>query len=175
MIIMLKIEQLALIVNTYNRNQLMKIGIISDTHSIRAGGYEIPDWVREAFLKSDLIIHAGDVETPEVLEALKEIAPVYAVRGNCDSYDLKTPSYISVNIGIGLLTAAHKPATARDALEANTKVLVYGHTHISTISEENGLLVINPGSPAFPRGGLPASVAVLIVEKGKLFPRIIHR
>ncbi|MDD3000770.1 MAG: metallophosphoesterase family protein [Candidatus Riflebacteria bacterium] len=153
----------------------MKIGIISDTHSIRAGGYEIPEWVREAFQDTDLIIHAGDVESPEVLEALKEIAPVYAVRGNCDSYYLKTPTHISVNIGVGLLTVAHKPATARDAVEPDTKVLVYGHTHISTISEEDGLLVINPGSPTFPRGGLPASVAVLIIEKGQLFPQIISR
>lgn len=152
----------------------MKIGIISDTHSYRSGsGYQMPQWVANAFAGANLIIHCGDVETKGVLDALAKIAPVYAVRGNCDPASLDTPQSISVDIGCGLLTAAHKANHAHLALQPNSRVMAYGHTHIQTISEENGLLIINPGSPNFPRGGMPPSVAVLRIEKGQIFPQII--
>ncbi|PKL45814.1 MAG: YfcE family phosphodiesterase [Candidatus Riflebacteria bacterium HGW-Riflebacteria-1] len=142
----------------------MKIGIISDTHITHPAACTIPDWVCEAFAGVSIIVHAGDVEHPEYLEALKSIAPVYAVRGNCDHNALSTPESLSLEIGCGLLTAAHRASVARQALSKQSRVMVYGHTHISVISDEGGLLVINPGSPNHPRGGLPASVAVLEVN-----------
>lgn len=173
---MLKIEQNFSIVN-YKQEVTMKIGIISDTHCWEYT-YIIPDWIKKAFKDVDMIVHAGDVETPSVLNSLQNIAPVYAVRGNCDSSGLNTPDSISLDIGCGKLTAAHKPAQAHyEALSSpNTRVIVFGHTHIATISEENGILLINPGSPSHPRGGLPPSVAILEVNnRGELFPQIITK
>ncbi|NCB40580.1 MAG: metallophosphoesterase [Erysipelotrichia bacterium] len=141
----------------------MKIGIISDTHVVNPHNCIVPEWVRQAFSGVDMIVHAGDVERPEFLGELATIAPVYAVRGNCDTGSFDVPTTLSVEIGCGLLTVAHRAGTARAALSERSRVLVYGHTHISLINQENSLLVINPGSPTLPRAGLPASVAVLSV------------
>ena len=153
----------------------MKIGIVSDTHFDHSAKIEIPGWVRKAFCGVDMIVHAGDVESGAALEAFKEIAPVYAVRGNCD-FDLsENPEAMSVEIGCGLLTVAHRAGRARAAIEPRSKVLVYGHTHIALINQEGTLLVINPGSPTMPRGGLPPSVAVLTVEGNKIRAELRHR
>ena len=139
----------------------MKIGLISDTHQFNPDRCEIPDWIKTAFNGVEMIIHAGDVEHTAYLTNLERIAPVYAVRGHCDSYELRTPVSRSIDIGCGLLTVAHRPNDAQRAVTERTKVVVYGHTHISTVSQEEDILVINPGSPTLPRGGLPPSVAVL--------------
>lgn len=156
----------------------MKIGIISDTHSWDYTHYEVPDWIKRAFEGADMIIHAGDVETPAVLHSLGNIATVYAVRGNCDPSGLDTPKSISIDIGCGKLVAAHRPTQAQyeSMSEPETRVVVCGHTHISTISDEDGIMIINPGSPSHPRGGMPPSVAVLeISEKGELYAQIITK
>lgn len=150
----------------------MKIGIISDTHITNPAACEIPGWISEAFTGVSMIIHAGDVEHPKYLQALKDIAPVYAVRGNCDHGAFSTPESISIEIGCGLLTAAHRAPTARQALTSQSRVMVYGHTHISLIHDEGELLVINPGSPTLPRGGLPASVAILEVRGDELYAEL---
>jgi len=153
----------------------MIIGIISDTHCVNPSSCTVPEWVCEAFDKADMIIHAGDVERPEMLTALSEIAPVYAVRGNCDTFDYDMPQTRSVEIGGGLLTVAHRADMARNALLPESRVMVYGHTHISVINQEPDLLVINPGSPVLPRGGLPASVAVLKISGNKLHAELITK
>ena len=150
---------------------VMKIGIISDTHATNPAACSVPAWIVEAFADVNLIVHAGDVERPEYLQALKNIAPVCAVRGNCDRA-ISTPESISVEIGCGLLTAAHRAPVARQALSSQSRVMVYGHTHISLIHDEGNLLVINPGSPTLPRGGLPASVVVLEVRGDELFAEL---
>ncbi len=142
----------------------MKIGIISDTHVVNPRSIEVPGWVKEAFADADMIVHAGDVELPDFLGELSTLAPVYAVRGNCDVGAWDTPAVRSIEIGCGLLTVAHRAGTARDALSSRSRVMVYGHTHIALINQEDSLLVINPGSPTLPRGGLPASVALLHIN-----------
>ncbi len=153
----------------------MIIGIISDTHCINPSSCDVPGWVREAFTGAEMIIHAGDVERPEMLAALSEIAPVYAVRGNCDHFGFDTPQTRSVEIGCGLLTVAHRADMARNALLPESRVMVYGHTHIAVINQEPDLLVINPGSPVLPRGGMPASVAVLEISGNKLKALLKHK
>lgn len=153
----------------------MKIGIVSDTHFGHPDRVLLPDWVKEAFAGVDMIVHAGDVESVAGLQAFQELAPVYAVRGNCD-YDNRfdTPEAISIEIGCGLLTVAHRAARARAAIEPRSRVMVYGHTHLSLINPEGMLLVINPGSPTMPRGGLPPSVALLTVDGNKLHAELRH-
>lgn len=153
----------------------MRIGVISDTHVYNPERAEMPDWVIEAFGGVDLIVHAGDVEHYQVINNLEKIAPVYAVKGNCDSFELKTPISRSINIGCGLLTIAHRPEDAHKALELTTKVMVYGHTHVATISEEDSLLIVNPGSPILPRGGMPPSVAIINTDGPKPTAEIIFR
>lgn len=153
----------------------MKIGIISDTHVVNHRLIEVPGWVRDAFVGVDMIIHAGDVELNDFLGELSTIAPVYAVRGNCDLGAYDTPTARSIEIGCGLLTVAHRAGTARDALHPRSRVMVYGHTHIALINQEENLLVINPGSPTLPRGGLPASVALLHVNGDEIRAELKQR
>ena len=144
----------------------MKIGILSDTHIDRIE--KIPKWINKYFRNVDLILHCGDIENPEVLEYLKNEAPVYAVRGNCDRKLQELPLSRSIKIENTLITFAHKPADARKALRNNSKVMIYGHTHISLINQEEKLLVINPGSPTLPRGGLPPSIAILEINNDSI-------
>jgi putative phosphoesterase len=153
----------------------MKIGIISDTHYGNQKKIIIPEWIKSAFSNVDMIVHAGDLEATNVLHAFSEIAPFYAVRGNCDRYGFDTPDTISVEISVGLLTVAHRAEHARAALRPRSKIMVYGHTHIPLINQENGLLVMNPGSPSLPRGGLPASVGLIIIESGKIRAELRHK
>ena len=154
----------------------MKIGIISDTHYGHPAKMQIESWVAEAFAEVDMIVHAGDVEHPEFFNLLREIAPVYAVRGNCDTHhSFDTPLSRSIDIGCGLLTVAHRADQARSAVLPQTRVMVYGHTHLSLINQESDLLIINPGSPTMPRGGMPPSVAVLTATHKELFAQLKHR
>ncbi len=152
----------------------MKIGIISDTHFTSSDNCHIPEWILKAFEGVDMIVHAGDGECRKAFEIFRNIAPVYEVRGNCDRFAYDIPESISIEIGGGKLTAAHRPEVARRASNEETKVLVYGHTHISLINQEQDLLVICPGSPTLPRAGLPPSVAVLHAENGKFSAELKH-
>jgi putative phosphoesterase len=56
-----------------------------------------------------------------------------------------------------------------------TRVLLYGHTHLAVINQQDDLLVINPGSPSMPRGGMPPSVAVLTAEEGCIHAELRYR
>ena len=150
----------------------MKIAIVSDTHidSMR----KFPEWIIKHLEHVDLIIHSGDIENPEVIEYLKDLAPVYAVRGNCDQRSPDLPISRSINIESIEITFAHKASDARRAIQPNTKVMVYGHTHLALINQEENLLVINPGSPTLPRGGLKPSIALLEVKNGNLKAELKH-
>lgn len=153
----------------------MKIGILSDSHFTNPYRCDVPEWVAAAFADVDMIIHAGDVEHPDFLRALSSIAPIYAVRGNCDSHGFDTPEYMSIETGHGHITVAHRADVARRHLIPESKVMVYGHTHISLINQETDLLVINPGSITLPRGGLPASVALLTIDATGIDARLIKK
>lgn len=153
----------------------MKIGIISDTHRYTPERCAIPEWIEKAFEGVDLIVHAGDIEHSNFITNLEYIAPVYAVKGNCDPYNSENPISRSINIGCGYLTVAHRPKDAMNAIDIHTKVLVYGHTHIATVNQEDDLLIINPGSAYEPRSGMPPSVAILNTDNGKLDAKIIYR
>ncbi len=153
----------------------MKIGLLSDSHFANPDRCDIPGWVKDAFSQTDMIIHAGDVEHPDFLRALSGIAPVYAVRGNCDGFGFDTPEFMSIETGNGHITVAHRAEVARRHLTPKSRVMVYGHTHISLINQETELLVINPGSISLPRGGLPASVAILTIDKDQFKAELIKK
>jgi len=152
----------------------MKIGLVSDTHFGHPNEVVLPQWVEAAFTGVDMIVHAGDVETQAAVSAFSRLAPVYVVRGNCDYCLQNNPQAMNIEIGCGILTVAHRAGHARAAIEPRTRVMVYGHTHISLINQEGMLMVINPGSPTMPRGGLPPSVAVLTVDGNKISAELRH-
>ena len=138
------------------------MGVISDTHGL------LHTAAIEAFKGADLIIHAGDVGKPNIIEDLQAIAPVETVRGNMDMDDWahKLPETKLIEVGSILLYVIHdvykidiKPA------KAGVDAVIHGHTHKpSSIEDHNGVLFLNPGSATHPRFNNPASVALLHVN-----------
>lgn len=140
----------------------MNVGLISDTHGLlRADALQ-------ALRGSELIIHAGDVGKPEILDELRLIAPVVAVRGNVDTEEWARalPESAVVEAGavrIYVLHDAH--ALDLDPRAAGFQIVVSGHSHQPGRSERNGVAYINPGSAGPRRFHLPVTVARLDLGK----------
>ncbi|WP_148883474.1 YfcE family phosphodiesterase [Thermococcus aciditolerans] len=109
----------------------------------------------------DLILHAGDVTSHELLEELERFAPVIAVRGNADHLNLPEERVVdAADIGIGLLHghrffSLNAQFLTLKALDMGVDVLIFGHTHRfyhDTYSiHGKRVVLLNPGSPTFPR------------------------
>ena len=122
----------------------------------------------EALRGSELIIHAGDVGNPEILTALRKLAPVIAVRGNVDTSDWASalPETAVADAGKASLYVIHDvQALDLDPAAAGFHIVVSGHSHQPGKSERDDVLYINPGSAGPRRFQLPVSVAVLNVAR----------
>lgn len=157
-----------------NRSQRRKtgtqIGVISDTHGL------LRPEALEALTGCDLILHAGDIGKPEILEELSAIAPVIAVRGNNDTgawaQSIPELQMISVeNVSIHLLHAVKD--LKLDLKAANIQIVISGHSHKPGIVDRDGVLFLNPGSAGPRRFKLPVSVACLYVAGTDIHPRIV--
>lgn len=146
------------------------VGIISDTHGLLR-----PEAVRE-LSGVDHILHAGDVGDATILDRLREIAPLTAIRGNVDSAGAcaRLPATEAVDIGGCLFYLVHAiqdldivPAAA------GVKVVVYGHSHRPEVKDRDGIVYLNPGSAGPRRFKLPITVARAVVENGSVGVRII--
>ena len=132
----------------------MKIGVISDTH-IPERALDIPKEVYAAFKDADLILHAGDLITPDVLDILNKICPVMAVYGNMDNQKvrerLKEKEIITVgSFKIGLIHGRGHPENLisfiKDAFGQKLDIIVFGHSHAPFNEKKEGVLFFNPGS-----------------------------
>lgn len=135
-----------------------RIGLISDTHGL------LRPQALEALRGSELILHAGDVGKPEILVALRELAPVIAVRGNVDTSDWARalPETAVAEAGKVLLYVLHDAhALDLNPAAAGFHVVVSGHSHQPGKFERGGVLYINPGSAGPRRFQLPVTVARL--------------
>ena len=137
----------------------MLIGLISDTH-IPDRARIIPQKVIEAFNDVELILHAGDLTSPKVIDELEDIAPVMAVQGNMDranGINLPKAKTIGVEgLKIGVIHGEVYPRADSDQLvylakELDVDILVSGHSHQPKIEQKDGILLLNPGSPVVPR------------------------
>jgi uncharacterized protein len=131
-----------------------RIGVISDTHDLVR-----PEALR-ALAGSDLILHAGDVCGPDVLEALREIAPVIAVRGNNDHgrWAEALPETATLTLGGVPVVIVHDLATLPEAARAAAGLVISGHSHQPRKAEQDGILFFNPGSAGPRRFRLPLSL-----------------
>jgi hypothetical protein len=149
----------------------LRIGLISDTHGLLR-----PE--AAAFLRgSDLIVHAGDICDPSVLEALRDIAPTTAVRGNNDRGDWADSIRESelVEVGDIVIYAVHDIAEIDiDPEAAGVRVVVSGHSHRPSAAERGGVLYINPGSAGPRRFRLPISLAELSVDDSGVTARFVE-
>ena len=141
------------------------IGVISDTN-----GYVAPA-VLKAFADADLILHAGDIGEPDVLKALKNIAPLVAVRGNMDfgKWASCLPQEDTVEIGGICIHVIHDVQRLRTGeMSSAVSAIVFGHSHRRLTRETEGIYYLNPGSASYPKYGESASVALLHLRNGKL-------
>jgi putative phosphoesterase len=147
------------------------VGLISDTHgSLR------PEAVA-ALAGVELILHAGDVGAPEVLDGLGRIAPVRAVRGNNDRapWAARLPLTDVIEVGgasIYLLHDLHQ--LDLDPAAAGMAAVVTGHSHVPLIKSDGSVVYVNPGSAGPRRFRLPITVGKLHVEGGRVEAEIIE-
>jgi putative phosphoesterase len=149
---------------------MLTIGVISDTHGI------LRPQALEALRGVDRIVHAGDVGKPEVLDALRALAPVTAVRGNVDRGELtrlRATRLVEVE-GRSIYVLHDLAQLDLDVHAAGIHAVITGHTHRPTVEWEQDVLFLNPGSAGPRRFSLPVSLARITVTEGRLDPEIIH-
>ncbi len=148
-----------------------RIGVISDTHGL------LRPQARQALAGSDLIIHAGDIGKPQVLEELGRIAPVRAVRGNNDRDEWATtiPERDIVEIGGARLYLLHNLKELEfDPASKGFSAVIAGHSHKPLLEKRGEVLYLNPGAAGPRRFKLPISLAVLLVEEGRLDAQLVE-
>ena len=137
----------------------MLIGLISDTH-IPDRAKEIPEKVITTFKDVDLILHAGDLTSTQVIDELEKIAPTIAIQGNMDRVaGIKLPNAKVIEVEglkIGLMHGEVYPRGDTQQLlylakQLNVNILVSGHSHQPKIEQIEDILLLNPGSPVVPR------------------------
>ena len=146
------------------------IGVISDTHGL------LRLEATEALHGSELIIHAGDVGAPGILEALRRIAPVVAVRGNIDTapWAAALPATEVVEVAGRHLYVLHQiEHLDLDPSAAGFAAVIYGHSHKPSVEVRQGVLYLNPGSAGPRRFTLPITLVRLRIGAGGLEPELV--
>ena len=166
----------------------IRIGLLSDTH-IPRDVKTLPPHVKEAFKNVDMILHAGDIYLPKILDELESIAPVMAAIGNGDKEypdDHRFSEQHILEIGglqLGLTHAVDYPDSPQYPIERAIErkfgkrmdVIVFGDTHVAMVKRHTGMLMLNPGSPTLPNGRFHlGTVALLEIAGGRAEARIIH-
>jgi putative phosphoesterase len=146
------------------------VGVISDTHGL------VRPQALAALAGVDAIVHAGDVGAPEVLEELRRIAPVTAVRGNNDRapWADALPDTAVLDVGTARLYVLHdRQELAIDPAAEGMRAVISGHSHRPRIETRDGVLFVNPGSAGPRRFSLPIATARLRVEGGAVTGEIV--
>jgi uncharacterized protein len=146
-----------------------ELGLISDTHGL------LRPEALVALAGCDEIVHAGDVGDPAILDRLRTIAPVHAVRGNVDHTPplSRLPAVVRLErAGLRLLVLHILEDLGLDPAAAGLGAVVYGHTHEPRSEQRNGVLYVNPGSAGPRRFHLPVTVARLTLGDGP--PAVRH-
>jgi len=146
------------------------VGVISDTHGL------VRPEALSALRGSDLIVHAGDVGRPEVLDALRELAPVVAIRGNNDRgswADALANTEVVELEGIFLYLVHDVAELDLDPAAAEFAAVISGHSHRPSSEHRDGVLYLNPGSAGPRRFRLPISLARLQLDGGALQAELV--
>jgi uncharacterized protein len=167
----------------------MLIGLIADTH-VRDEVPALPAVISRAFKGVDLILHAGDIYVPDVLDELERLAPVLAVTGDDDYGEVlrdervkekhvlflegHTLWLIHCNPYRNSLHPHHEEKPFKESVDSKAPdILVFGHTHYSIVKQYNGVLMVNPGSP-FNYSHKLGTVATLCLEPGSASVNLLN-
>jgi putative phosphoesterase len=148
----------------------MKIGVISDTHGLLR-----PEAV-EALRRVDHILHAGDVGDAAILDQLRQLAPVTAIRGNVDRSGacalLPEVEFVELN-GCTIYMLHDLQVLDLDPVAAGIQVVISGHSHKPAIEWKKEVLYFNPGSAGPRRFSLPVSIGYLHLLKDRIEPELL--
>lgn len=148
---------------------MLKVGVISDTHGLLR-----PEAERQLAGVAH-IVHAGDIGRPDIIDSLRRIAPVTAIRGNVDtgSWARAYPHTVTVTLGgctIHVLHDIHE--LDFDPASRGIDIVVSGHSHRPLIERRGGVLYLNPGSAGPRRFNLPITLAILELAAPRVEARL---
>lgn len=147
------------------------IGVISDTHGL------LREEAGLALTGTELIIHAGDVGSPEILRQLSKITEVVAVRGNTDraewARELPITQYLEF-AGLNIYVIHDLQQMGIDPVAAGVNIVISGHSHQPLEKRSKGILYLNPGSAGPKRFSLPISIAVLKIKGDQIETEFIN-
>jgi len=149
----------------------MKIGVISDTHGL------LRPEALQALAGVDHIVHAGDIGNSDILEALRQIAPVTAIRGNVDTHGdcAELPPTDVIELAGKLFYLVHSEHWLDiNPSVAGIAVVVSGHSHQPGIETRNNVLYLNPGSAGPRRFQLPVTLALVQIVGDTIAARIVE-
>lgn len=145
--------------------------VLSDTHGT------LTDPVIRHLLGAQLILHAGDVDTPETLSELQAIAPVLVARGNMDfggwAREIPAVRLLVLN-GFSIVLVHNQAHLDGSQPFEHCDVIIHGHTHRPVIETVNHTLVVNPGSASYPKQNLPPSLVRLWIDRSCCSAEVVN-
>lgn len=152
----------------------MLIAVVSDTHGNKKTILKIREEIKKRNIKG--IIHLGD-NIDDIEDIIKDLdCKFYGVRGNCDLSSFPDELIVSIENKRFFITHGHKYGVKMGlsnifykGRELGVDAVLFGHTHIKTALKEEGMWVINPGSPSLPKDGVP-SIAFIEIKDGEINP-----
>jgi len=152
--------------------------VIADTHIPRRAK-ALPETLIPNLQRADLILHAGDLMDPRLLEELATYAPTKVVQGNLDPPETGLPETLEFDFGGAKVAMIHDSGPKKGRRSRmrrrfpEARVVVFGHSHIPWLEDEDGLLLLNPGSPTDRRKQPEHTFALLRVEGGEVAAEIM--
>jgi putative phosphoesterase len=149
----------------------MKVGVISDTHGL------LRPEAQAALVGSELIIHAGDIGSPQILDQLATIASLHVVRGNNDQdapWAENLPDLLRFDVNGWQTLLVHDIVDVPVVLDPGIKLVITGHSHKPCIEWRGEQLYLNPGSAGRRRFKLPVTLALLEVSATSIEPQLIY-
>jgi putative phosphoesterase len=152
--------------------------VIADTHMPRRAR-TLPEGMISHLERADLILHAGDLVDPALLGELETYAPTRAVLGNLDPPWVGLPEVLEFEFGGARVAMVHDSGPKRGRRSRmkrrfpEARVVVFGHSHIPWLEDEDGLLLLNPGSPTDKRRQPDHTFALLRAEDGEIAAEVL--
>ncbi len=155
---------------------MLRVGVVSDTHAPRFWK-RMPTRIAEHLAEVDVVLHAGDVCEPVVLDELAALAPVHVVAGNNDGAGVRAwgaTEELSLSLAGLRVSMLHDSGPAKGRLLRlrrrfpDADLVVFGHSHIPWDEKQDGFRIFNPGSPTDKRRQPQGTIGLLRIEDGRL-------